>query len=69
LGRALLQHLGDQDYLMGSFSIADAALFYLTHWAAPFGIETPDNLSRFYARMKDRPAVQRVFAREQAAAA
>jgi glutathione S-transferase len=61
--------LGDKDFLMGSFSIADAALFYLTHWAAAFGIDTPDNLSRFYARMKDRPAVQRVFAREQATAA
>lgn len=66
---ALSETLGEQDYLMGDFSIADAALFYLTHWAAAFGIETPDNLSRFYARMKDRPTVQRVFAREQAAAA
>lgn len=65
----LSEALGDQDYLLGSFSIADAALFYLTHWATAFGIDTPDNLSRFYARMKDRPAVQRVFAREQAAAA
>lgn len=64
----LSAELGAQDYLLGDFSIADAALFYLVHWAAAFDVATPDNLSQFYARMKMRPAVQRVFTREQSAA-
>lgn len=67
--QTLSDELEEQDYLLGNFSIADAALFYLIHWASAFAIETPDNLSQFYTRMKSRPAVQRVFAREQAAAA
>ncbi len=66
---ALSQELGTQDYLLGEFGIADAALFYLVHWAAAFDVETPDNLKSFYKRMQGRPAVARVLEREQAVAA
>ena len=60
--------LGAKDYLLGTFTIADAALFYLTHWATAFNIERPENLASFYARMMGRPAVQRVLERERLAA-
>lgn len=48
--------MGDRDYLMGDFSIADSALFFLLDWAEQRGIAMPDNLAACYARLKARPA-------------
>lgn len=57
--------LGDKDYLLGHYSIADAALFYVSFWAAGRNtIELPPRIAAHYARMKARPAVQRAMAAE-----
>lgn len=65
-GFALMdQALAGRDYLLGHFSIADAALFYVSFWAE--GRKTcalPPNVAAHYARMLARPAVQRAMAAE-----
>lgn len=53
----LSDKLGDQDYFFGNFSVADAAVFYLTFWATGVGRELPANVAAFHARMMTRPAV------------
>ena len=65
-GLALLdKQLEGKEYLAGAFSIADAALFYIEFWAsARAGITLPPNCAAHYARMKARPAVQRVIEKE-----
>ncbi|GAA5264371.1 glutathione S-transferase [Acidiphilium sp. MT5] len=65
-GFALIdQALAGRDYLLGDFSIADAALFYVSYWAE--GRKTcalPPHVAAHYARMLARPAVQRAMAAE-----
>jgi glutathione S-transferase len=57
--------LEGREYVTGSFSIADAALFYVEFWAADrAGIPLPPNCAAHLARMKERPAVAKVLARE-----
>jgi glutathione S-transferase len=57
--------LGDKPYLLGEFSIADAGLFFLEHWAANRAkIPMPPAFDAHLARMMVRPAVQRVMAAE-----
>jgi len=57
--------LGDHDYLMGDFSVADAALFYVTFWNnAVAKVEVPANINAHYARMLARPAVAKAMAAE-----
>ncbi len=57
--------LGDQDYVLGSFSIADATLFFLEYWAVRRdGMTLPPNLDAHLQRMLARPAVQRALADE-----
>ncbi len=52
-------------YITGSFSVADAALFYVEFWAAGrMSIPLPKNCAAHYARMLARPAVARVMAQE-----
>lgn len=58
----LAEVLGDKDWLMGSYSIADSALFYLENWAGPRGIALPAPIAAHHARMLARPAVQRALA-------
>lgn len=58
----LAEVLGDKNWLMGSYSIADAALFYLENWAGPRGIALPAPIAAHHARMLARPAVQRALA-------
>jgi glutathione S-transferase len=54
--------LEGRDYVIGEFSIADAALFYVEFWGADrLGMTLPANCAAHYARMKKRPAVQRVL--------
>ncbi len=63
---AMLEGLGlinnqlkDRQYLMGSFSIADAALYYNEYWAVEIaGWSLPKNVQAHYERMKGRPSVQ-----------
>jgi glutathione S-transferase len=57
--------LGDQDYLLGEFSIADAVLFFLEIWAVwRDGMGLPAGLNAHLQRMLARPAVQRALAAE-----
>lgn len=60
----LAQMLGDKDYLLGDFTIADAALFYMTRWAVAKGLDMPSAIAAHHNRMLDRPAVQRALAGE-----
>lgn len=57
--------LGGKDYVLGPFSIADAALFYVEFWGASrLKLDLPANCRAHYARMLARPAVQRMMAAE-----
>jgi glutathione S-transferase len=58
----LARTLGEKDYLMGDFSIADAALFYVTFWnQAVAKLELPPSINAHFARMVSRPAVQKTM--------
>ena len=58
----LANALGDRDYFAGDFSFGDAAPFYVSFWGAErLKLELPGALAGHYARMKARPAVQRVM--------
>jgi len=65
-GYALLDHqLAGKDWIAGSYSMADSAVFYVTYWGAKrMGMALPPNLAAHFARMMARPAVQRMIARE-----
>lgn len=57
--------MGSKDWLMGDYSIADPALFFLEYWAKNKVAWTmPDNLEAHYRRMRARPAVQRALKAE-----
>jgi glutathione S-transferase len=56
--------LTEQDYITGSFSIADAALFYVEFWADKTDIDLPEGCRKHYAQMLKRPAVRQVLAEE-----
>jgi glutathione S-transferase len=60
--------LAGRDYIAGSYSIADAALFYVETWAGAKGVTLPPNCAAHLARMKTRPAVQRAMQQEGLAA-
>lgn len=56
--------LADQDYVLGTFSIADAALFYVEFWADRIQVPLPPRCQAHYRRMLTRPAVRQVLAEE-----
>lgn len=56
--------LAGKDYVAGTFSIADAALFYVEFWADKLKFELPGHCLAHYRRMLQRPAVQRVLREE-----
>jgi len=56
--------LSPQGYVMGTFSIADAALFYVEFWADKIGIALPEHCLNHYQLMLTRPAVRRVLMEE-----
>ncbi|SHK48367.1 glutathione S-transferase [Shimia gijangensis] len=59
--RTLSKMLGESPYLLGSFGIADAALFYVLRWAKKEGMELPQNLERFLTAMSERSSAQVVI--------
>jgi glutathione S-transferase len=62
---ALDAALAGKEYVAGEFSIADAAVFYVEFWgAARMGMTLPANCAAHYARMRARPAVAAVLAKE-----
>ena len=62
--RLMDEALAGKEYLLGEFSIADAALFYVEFWAGRVGIDLPPNCAAHYARMLARPAVRRAMEQE-----
>lgn len=56
--------LAGKEYVVGSFSIADAALFYVEFWADKIKLELPPNCLAHYQRMLQRPVVRRVLLEE-----
>jgi glutathione S-transferase len=56
--------LGEQDYVAGEFSIADAALFYTEFWAMHLKMELPPACLRHYRTMLARPVVSQVLREE-----
>ncbi|QPK63607.1 glutathione S-transferase N-terminal domain-containing protein [Methylomonas sp. LL1] len=56
--------LPSQGYALGSFSIADAALFYVEFWADKSDIVLPENCLAHYRLMCSRPVVRRVLMEE-----
>jgi glutathione S-transferase len=57
--------LAGKDYLVGSYSIADTALFYTEFWGAKrMNMKLPSNCDAHLNRMLARPAVQRVMQQE-----
>lgn len=63
--KLLARALGAQDYLLRDYSIADAALFFLAHWAVTRAkLPVPAAIQAHLERMRARPAVQRALANE-----
>jgi glutathione S-transferase len=63
--KTLDKALGGKEWIAGPFSIADAALFYVEFWAVErMKLQLPPNCAAHFARMKARPAVQKVLADE-----
>ena len=56
--------LAGKDYAVGTFSIADTAIFYVSFWAKRVEIVLPGNVAGHLARMTARPSVQRVLQQE-----
>ena len=65
-GFALIDHdLAGKEWVVGPFSLADAALFYPCFWAAArLDIPLPPNVRAHYQRMAARPAVGRALKNE-----
>jgi glutathione S-transferase len=58
------RELSPSGYVLGRFSIADAALFYVEFWADRVGIPMPPNCQAHYRAMLGRRAVRQVLAEE-----
>ena len=57
--------LDKKDFVGGTFSIADAALFYVEYWGGKrLNMKLPPNCEAHLNRMLARPAVQRVLQQE-----
>jgi glutathione S-transferase len=56
--------LAGRDWLVGTYSVADAALFFIEMWGKRGEITLPANVAAHFLRMQARPAVQRALARE-----
>lgn len=55
-----------REWVMGDFSIVDAALFYVSFWAEGRNtVPLPPHVAAHYARMKARPAVARAMTQER----
>ncbi|MCT8945728.1 glutathione transferase GstA [Pseudomonas iridis] len=64
----LSQTLVAQDYLMGTFGVADAYLFSVLKWLPVFNIDIEDwpLLAGYMRRIAERPGVQSAIAAEEA---
>ncbi len=57
--KILSEMMGEQDYLLGEFGIADTGLIYVLDWAEEEGIEIPANLSACLARLRQRASFEK----------
>lgn len=56
-GLAILSEMmGERDYLLGDFGLADAALLYVLDWAEQEEFKMPANLAACHARLRERPS-------------
>ncbi len=62
--KLLEQKLGDKDYLLGQFTVADAYAYVVMNWARRFGIPLPEKLNAYFERIRARPAVQKALKKE-----
>lgn len=62
--KLLEQKLGDKDYLLGDFSIADAYAYVVLNWARRFEIPVTPKLDAYFARVRSRPGVQKALQEE-----
>ena len=54
--------LAGKEYVTGSYSFADSAVFYVSFWwNGRLNKDLPANVAAHYGRMKARPAVRRTF--------
>jgi glutathione S-transferase len=61
----MAQQLQGREWVGGTYSVADAALFYVELWGAKrMGMALPPALASHFDRMLARPAVQRTLASE-----
>lgn len=60
----LEQKLGDKDYLLGQFTVADAYAYVVTNWARRFEVSVPAKVTAYFERMRARPAVQKTLQEE-----
>jgi glutathione S-transferase len=60
----LNQMLGHDGYVLGRFTIADAAPFYVEFWADRIGLPMPEHCQAHYERMLQRVAVRQVLGEE-----
>ncbi len=58
------QALAGKKYLLNTFSVADAALFYVEFWASRTEIPLPEHCATHYQQMLKRPAVLQVLREE-----
>ena len=56
--------LSGKEYVVGNFSIADAALFYVEFWADKIKVDLPPNCQAHYQHMLQRPVVRQVLLEE-----
>lgn len=62
--KLLEQKLGDNEYLLGAFTAADAYAFVVLNWARKFEVDVPAGLKAYFARVIARPAVQQALREE-----
>lgn len=63
------RHLKDREHLLESYSVADMYLATVLNWmqATPLPLDAYPALTRYFARVRARPAVASVLSRETAA--
>ena len=65
----MAKQLGDKEWIAGSYSVADSALFYVEYWGGKrMGMTLPSQLAAHLDRMLARPAVRRMLDAEGLAA-
>lgn len=61
-------HLEGREFLLDSFSVADAYLFTVLNWniATPVDLQSWPAVNEYYMRLKHRPSIQRALTEEHA---